>query len=110
MIDNAVKFNEPNGRLTIKAQSRKEREVDHLYLRVHNDGVHVPIESAEEVFAQYSQLGEINTEKPEGIGIGLALCRIIVEKMGGKIFLEDTMGVGTTFGLLLPFLSTLEDS
>jgi len=102
LIDNAVKFNEPGGRLSIRAMMRNEGGQEQVYLQVFNDGIHVPIESAEEVFAQYSQLGEINTAKPEGIGIGLSLCRTITEKMGGSIFLEDTGGVGTSFGLLLP--------
>lgn len=110
LIDNAVKFNEPDGWLYVQAQRREEQGVDYLYLRVHNDGVHVSIDSAEEIFAEYSQLGEINTEKPEGVGIGLALCRTIAEKMGGRIFLEDTKGVGTSFGLILPVLSALEDN
>lgn len=110
LLDNAIKFNEPSGWLYILAESRKENDVDLIYLRVHNDGTHVPIELAEEIFAQYSQLGEINTAKPKGIGIGLALCRNIVEKMAGSIFLEDTGGTGTSFGVILPILSALEDT
>ncbi len=109
LIDNAVKFNERGGRLSIKAEPHRQGGVDRVYLRVHNDGAHVPVESAEEIFAQYSQLGEINTAKPKGIGIGLALCRTIVEKMGGDIFLEDTDGVGTSFGLILPVRSFPEE-
>ncbi len=109
-MDNAVKFNEPGGCLYVRAEVREEGGIAKLYLRVHNDGTHVPIEAAEEIFAQYSQLGEINTAKPEGVGIGLALCRQIIEKMSGSIFLEDTKGVGTSFGMILPIQSALKDN
>lgn len=109
LIDNAIKFNELGGWLYVKAAAEQDGGTDQVYIRIHNDGTHVPIEAAEEIFAQYSQLGEVNTAKPEGIGIGLALCRVIVEKMGGRIFLEDTKGTGTSFGLLLPARSVLED-
>ncbi len=109
LVDNAVKFNEQGGRLSVAVQARRDEGADQIYLRVYNDGTHVPIESAEEIFAQYSQLGEINTAKPEGVGIGLALCRTIVEKMSGSIFLEETHGNGAAFGLVLPVLAALKD-
>jgi signal transduction histidine kinase len=47
-------------------------------------------------------LGDINTEKPTGVGIGLAICKAILNRMGGHIFLEETDGEGTTFGVLFP--------
>jgi len=110
LIDNAVKFNERGGSLSLLAAAGGSEHPDQIYIRIHNDGTHVPIEAAEEVFAQYSQLGEINTDKPEGVGIGLALCRTIVEKMGGTIFLEDTAGAGTTFAMLLPIKDKDDES
>lgn len=102
LIDNAVKFNRPGGRIQVFLENRAIEGKPHVYLRVHNDGLAVPAEAGEDIFNEYTQLGDINTEKPTGVGIGLAICKAIVGRMGGSIFLEPTQGEGTTFGLLLP--------
>jgi signal transduction histidine kinase len=102
LADNAVKFNRPGGVLTIRGENRIVDGLAHVYLQIHNDGGAVPPEAAEDIFSPYTQLGDINTEKPQGVGIGLALCRAIAERMKGRIFLEPAGDEGTTFGLLLP--------
>lgn len=102
LIDNAVKFNRPGGRIQVFLENRAIEGKPHVYLQVHNDGLAVPAEAGEDIFNEYTQLGDINTEKPTGVGIGLAICKAIVGRMGGSIFLEPTQGEGTTFGLLLP--------
>lgn len=103
LVDNAVKFNRKGGRLCIMAENRPIDGLDYLYLRIHNDGRTVPAEAAEEIFEQYTQLGNIHTEKPGGVGIGLALCRAILERMKGRIFLETSRcREGTSFGMLFP--------
>jgi K+-sensing histidine kinase KdpD len=71
-------------------------------MKIHNDGLAVPQEASEDIFNEYTQLGDINTEKPTGVGIGLAICKAILNRMGGLIFLEETDGEGTTFGVLFP--------
>ncbi len=107
LVDNAVKFNRKGGRLCIEAENRPIDGLDYLYLRIHNDGRTVPAEAAEEIFEQYTQLGNIHTEKPGGVGIGLTLCRAILERMKGKIFLETSMcREGTSFGMLFPTETT----
>lgn len=103
LVENAVKFNRPGGRLRVELRSALRRGAEHLYLRVHNDGEAVPPEAAPDVFEGFNQLGDLLTSKPPGVGIGLALCRLIVEGMGGEITLEEPAGEGTTFGVWLPF-------
>jgi K+-sensing histidine kinase KdpD/CheY-like chemotaxis protein len=102
LIDNAVKFNRRGGVLQIAAETCRIEGREHISLRMHNDGRSVPVESHEDIFAGFTQLGDMDTEKPQGLGIGLALCRAIIGGMGGKIFLLPHGGEGTTFGLLLP--------
>lgn len=106
LMDNAVKFNRPGGMLEIRAENRAVDGLGHVYLRIHNDGRSVPEEAGEDIFDPYTQLGDINTDKPQGVGIGLALCRAIVARMQGRIFLEPAGIEGTTFGLLLPTRET----
>ena len=102
LVDNAIKFNEHGGKLAIRGVMETGDEDRHIYLQVYNNGASLSPDMAAEVFADYSQLGEINTAKPSGVGIGLALCRAIVKNMNGTISLEETDGVGTSFGLTFP--------
>jgi signal transduction histidine kinase/FixJ family two-component response regulator len=102
LVDNAVKFNRPGGGILVRLENRLVEERPHVYMKIHNDGLAVPPEASEDVFNEYTQLGDINTEKPTGVGIGLAICKAILNRMGGHIFLEETDGEGTTFGVLFP--------
>jgi signal transduction histidine kinase len=71
-------------------------------LQIANDGESIPFEAREAVFEQYSQLGDIDTGKPCGVGVGLALVKAIVGRMQGRVFLELRQEEGTAFCLLLP--------
>lgn len=102
LIDNAVKFNRQGGRLSVIGQNRTVDGLDHVYVQVHNDGSSIPEESAEDIFDQYTQLGDINTAKPPGVGVGLAIVKAVLQRMKGQIFLENSPVEGSTFGLLLP--------
>lgn len=102
LLDNAIKFNRQNGALRIWAENRIVNGDRMVYLTVCNEGETVPFEDAEVIFQQYSQLGDLDTGKPCGVGIGLATCRAILRQMHGEIFLEPVVGEGTCFGLLLP--------
>ncbi len=63
----------------------------------------------EDIFQEYSQLGELDTGKPRGVGIGLATCRAILGQMHGEIFLEPVDDEGTSIGLLLPTTELTND-
>lgn len=102
LLDNAIKFNRRYGRLGLRSQLRNHEGLDYVYLQIHNDGAGIPAEAQHAIFEQYVQLGEINTSKPEGIGIGLALSQAILKRLHGQIFLEPAGDEGATFGLLLP--------
>jgi len=102
LVDNAVKFNREGGRLSVTAGNLMLHGEPTLYLQISNQGKTVPRENAEDIFQEYSQLGELDTGKPSGIGVGLATCRAILRQMKGDIFLEPDDEEGTTIGLLLP--------
>jgi signal transduction histidine kinase len=102
LVDNAVKFNCAGGRLRIRAENRDLNGSPFVYLAIANDGRSVPPEQADVIFQQYSQLGDLDTDKPGGVGIGLATCRAVLRRMQGWIFLEPSFGEGTCIGLLLP--------
>jgi len=102
LIDNAVKFNRDGGVVRIKAEVKVCEGLDYIYLQVFNQGQTVPPRAHETIFDSYTQLGDIDTEKPHGVGIGLALVKVVVDRMKGDIFLEELTEEGTCFGLMLP--------
>lgn len=102
LVDNAVKFNRPGGSIRLRVENRESGGRPHVYLAIANDGRTVPPEMADKIFQHYSQLGDIDTDKPCGVGVGLATCRAILRQMQGSIFLEPMNGEGTCLGLLLP--------
>ena len=54
------------------------------------------------IFEKFTQVGSGLTDKPPGTGIGLAICREIVEKSEGRIWVRSELGAGSTFGFTLP--------
>ena len=102
LIDNATKFNREGGLVRVTAETREFEGLEYVYLQVYNQGQTVPLEAHETIFNSYTQLGNIDTEKPHGVGIGLALVKVVIDRMKGDIFLEKVEGEGTSFGLLLP--------
>lgn len=102
LVDNAIKFNRQGGRLSISAGSLTLHDQPAVYVQITNQGQTVPRESAEDIFQEYSQLGNLDAGKPSGVGIGLATCRAILRQMQGEIFLEPVSEEGTSIGLLLP--------
>lgn len=109
LVDNAVKFNRRGGSIRIRADNREVHGRPYVYLAIANDGKSVPPEQADIIFRGYSQLGDLNTDKPCGVGIGLATCRAILRQMRGDIFLEPVSEEGTCLGLLIPTQACREE-
>lgn len=101
LVNNAVKFNCDGGLIRIHAEERQFDGQEYIYLQIYNSGQAVPLEAHDTIFNSYTQLGDIDTEKPHGVGIGLALAKVVVDRMKGDLFLEEVPD-GTCFGLLLP--------
>ena len=71
-------------------------------LAVADTGVGIAPEDHDTVFEQFRQAGDTLTDKPRGTGLGLPICREIVEHHGGRIWVESALGVGSTFAFTLP--------
>ena len=99
LLDNAFKFSPSGGRVTLTAC----RDGSHLHIRVQDQGVGIPPEKLERVFERFYQVDGSSTRRFGGMGIGLALCRAIVEAHGGQIWAESAgPGQGSTFTVSLP--------
>jgi CheY-like chemotaxis protein len=71
---------------------------------VRDTGVGIAPEDHAAVFEQFQQVGDTLTEKPQGTGLGLPICKQIVEHHGGRLWLESALGEGSTFAFTLPAL------
>ncbi len=97
LLSNAVKFTPDGGHVSILA-TRAGGEVE---VRVIDDGPGVPLEDRERIFESFQQ-GREGSPREEGTGLGLTLCRRIVALLGGRMWLDSEVGVGSTFGFRIP--------
>ena len=97
LLDNAVKFSAPDGRLTVEVGARDAGGQSVYWVR--DRGVGFDARYGEKVFSVFERL---HGDKYEGTGIGLAICRQIVEAHGGRVWAESTPGAGATFFFSLP--------
>lgn len=99
LLSNAVKFTE-RGTVTCSA---KLMNTNTLLLSVADTGVGVPPEFREIIFEKFRQVtSDTLTDKPQGTGLGLPICKEIVEHHGGQIWLESEPGVGSVFSFTVP--------
>jgi len=96
-VNNAVKFTERGEiRLNIDLLERTGEKVQ-LKFAVQDSGIGMSREQAAKLFQPFTQADMSTTRKHGGTGLGLTICRRLVELMGGRIWLESEPGVGSTF-------------
>lgn len=97
LISNAVKFTDEG---TISCEARLDGGA--VLVSVKDQGIGISKENAEKVFDKFKQVGDTLTDKPKGTGLGLPICKQIVEHYGGKIWVESEIGQGSTFCFTVP--------
>jgi K+-sensing histidine kinase KdpD/DNA-binding response OmpR family regulator/ligand-binding sensor domain-containing protein len=99
LLSNAVKFT--NQGSVVCHVSRKK---DEIIVSVTDTGIGIAPEDHAAVFEQFKQVGDTLTDKPKGTGLGLPICKEIIEHHGGRIWLESELGKGSTFFFSLPLI------
>jgi signal transduction histidine kinase len=97
LVGNAIKFTDA-GEVRITAGA----ENGHFTVSVTDTGPGIPQEHQARIFEQFHQVDSSNTKAKGGTGLGLAIAKQIVEMHGGRIWVESTLGKGSTFHMELP--------
>lgn len=125
LLDNAIKFSAPGATvwLSVELEHESEQGVSHLghgdaeqdntitqssssnpklLFVVKDQGRGIPADKRETIFERFHQVDASDSRKKGGTGLGLAICRSIVQQHGGRIWVESTLGEGSTFYFTLP--------
>ncbi len=98
LVSNALKFIYPGGSITISARQRGTT----VAIAVSDTGTGIPEAMLPNVFRVDIKTTSIGTDGEQGTGLGLPLCKDLIEKNGGRIRVKSTPGQGATFELTLP--------
>jgi two-component system, OmpR family, sensor histidine kinase VicK len=127
LISNAIKFSSPGGnvwltverqaqppiapqkgRKSTKSKAAKAAELDavpiEILFQVRDEGQGIPDNKLETIFERFQQVDSSDSRKKGGTGLGLTICRKIIEQHGGKIWVDSTVGVGSIFSFTLPVI------
>ncbi|MBN3962129.1 PAS domain S-box protein [Nostoc sp. NMS8] len=97
LISNAVKFTE-SGCVTCRVKQGN----DGVCISVIDTGIGIAPDDQPKVFEKFRQVGDTLTDKPKGTGLGLPICKQIVDHHGGRIWVESESGHGSTFSFIIP--------
>jgi PAS domain S-box-containing protein len=98
LMDNAVKFT-----LEGSVQLSYSKENDNLMFRIRDTGIGINKENLEHIFEEFRQEIDGHHRPFEGLGVGLTLAREVIERMGGRIYVQSEKGVGSEFSFSIPY-------
>jgi len=98
LVENAVKYSPDGGAITITA-SVKPR---HLEISVVDEGIGIGPDQLERIFDRFYQADSASTRRVGGSGLGLSICKAIVEAHGGEIWVQSEQGAGSVFYFTIP--------
>ncbi len=103
LVGNAIKFTEQGEiAITVASEGAPEGSVD-LHFTVSDTGIGIPEEKQKLIFEAFSQADNSTTRKYGGTGLGLTICCRLIEIMGGRIWVESTLGRGSRFHFTVRF-------
>jgi two-component system sensor histidine kinase VicK len=106
LLSNAIKFSSPGGTvwLTVEQEKGSSNLSKEVVFRVRDEGQGIPSDQLERIFERFQQVDSSDSRKKGGTGLGLTICRKIIEQHNGRIWAESTPGCGSTFAFTLPIL------
>ncbi len=98
LLDNAIKFTPEKGTVKISASSKE----DSVEILVNDTGIGIPSEKLDNIFRSFYQVDGSTTRKYSGTGVGLYICKKIIEQHMGELTVTSQEGIGSTFRISLP--------
>jgi len=102
LLSNAIKFSSLDGTVWLTAERQSNIEV---LFSVRDQGQGIPSDKLESIFERFQQVDSSDSRRKGGTGLGLTICRKIIEQHEGEIWAESTIGEGSTFSFTLPLLN-----
>jgi signal transduction histidine kinase len=96
VIGNAIKFTEKGG-VILTVRDHLDNRPGHLQFVVSDAGIGIPPDKLSAVFEDFTQAESSTTRRFGGTGLGLGICRRLVNRMGGDLVVENVFGEGSTF-------------
>ena len=100
LVSNAIKYS-PNGE-PVEISVTTDQASGYLWFSITDHGLGIASRDRAKLFTSFSRVRNEQTESIRGTGLGLYICRNLVEAMGGSIWLDSTLGEGSTFTFTLP--------
>ncbi len=100
LIDNALKYNVKNGEVVVKVESIPQEP--YIKVSVRDTGIGIPEKDLPKLFAKFFRSDNASRFATEGTGLGIYITKNVVERHGGKIWVESELNRGTTFAFTLP--------
>lgn len=132
LLSNAIKFSPPGSTVSLSAEMRNSVETRYIasgqelvgagnapaqadssqeiLFQVKDQGRGIPDDKLETIFGRFQQVDASDSRKKGGTGLGLAVCRSIIQHHGGRIWAESSPGEGSTFNFTLPLLPEVKET
>jgi len=98
LLSNAIKFSHEGGSVEVRASVKGSA----VQVAIKDQGIGIEPKDQQKVFDRFRQVGDTLTEKPNGTGLGLPICKNIIERHGGSIWVESQLEEGSVFHFTLP--------
>jgi len=108
LLGNAIKYSPEGGPIAITV--RVDQEAGQAEIRIQDAGIGIPAEQQPQLFERFVRASNVHNYHIPGTGLGLYVCRELVERHGGHIWFQSTEGVGTIFFVTLPMATTLSET
>jgi len=107
LLSNAVKFTD-SGSVLVSVSSRQLQSRRHeIHFTIKDTGIGIPEDKIGRIFRSFTQADSSTTRRYGGTGLGLAISKRLVELMGGRIWVESLLGIGSTFHFTIPAEETV---